>query len=402
MGLESATYISDLNEAWPLGSDPKSTLDNHHRLTKAAIKTTFPNVTGAVTPTHTELNYVDGVTSAIQTQIDAKFDKAGGTITGDATISGTLGVTGALSGTTGAFSGAVTGTTATAGDNSTKFATTAYVQTTAFSSALPDQTGNSGKFVTTNGTAASWGLVPLTSAVSGVLPVANGGTGLGTLTSGSLIIGAGTSTPTFLAPGSNGNIAVVAGGVWTSAAPAGGAGLVCLSSQTVSVAVSSVDFTSLITSTYDEYIIEVLNAVPASDSTFLLRTSTNNGSSFDSGASDYSYQFGFTQTGATTAGGSVSTGTTSIPISLSVDTSATTAGGGWCGTIRIYNPLGTTHNKIVVFDGTYSRNGSSTYVQVHGGGQRLATADVDALRLFFDSGNVASGLFKLYGVRKAP
>lgn len=180
MGIESATYISDLNEAWPLGSDLKSTLDNHHRLTKAAIKTTFPNVTGAVTPTHTELNYVDGVTSAIQTQIDAKYDKSGGAITGNTTISGTLGVTGALSGATGAFSGSVTGVTETAGDSSTKYATTAYVQGTAFTAALPAQTGNSGKFVTTDGTNASWSLVPLTTGVSGALPVANGGIGIAT------------------------------------------------------------------------------------------------------------------------------------------------------------------------------------------------------------------------------
>ena len=34
----------------------------------------LPNVTGVVTPTHTELNYVGGVTSAIQTQLDAKID----------------------------------------------------------------------------------------------------------------------------------------------------------------------------------------------------------------------------------------------------------------------------------------------------------------------------------------
>jgi len=32
----------------------------------------FTNAAGAITPTHTELNYVDGVTSDIQTQIDTK------------------------------------------------------------------------------------------------------------------------------------------------------------------------------------------------------------------------------------------------------------------------------------------------------------------------------------------
>jgi hypothetical protein len=53
-------------------------------------------VTGAVTATHTELNYTDGVTSAIQTQIDGVF---------------------------------------------------------------PSQTGNAGKFLTTNASSVSWGVV---------------------------------------------------------------------------------------------------------------------------------------------------------------------------------------------------------------------------------------------------
>lgn len=72
MALESATYISDLVATNPTGSDQKSSLDDHARLIKSTLLATFPNVTGAVTPTHTELNYVDGVTSAIQTQLDAK------------------------------------------------------------------------------------------------------------------------------------------------------------------------------------------------------------------------------------------------------------------------------------------------------------------------------------------
>lgn len=77
MPIESATHINDLNASYPAGTDQKSTLDDHLRLVKSAVKTTFPNVSGAVTPTHTELNYVDGVTSAIQTQLDAKMPKAG-------------------------------------------------------------------------------------------------------------------------------------------------------------------------------------------------------------------------------------------------------------------------------------------------------------------------------------
>lgn len=72
MALESATYISDLVATNPVSGDNVGAGDDHVRLLKSTIKASFPNVTGAVTPTHTELNFVDGVTSAIQTQLDAK------------------------------------------------------------------------------------------------------------------------------------------------------------------------------------------------------------------------------------------------------------------------------------------------------------------------------------------
>ncbi len=39
---------------------------------QAALKIIFPNIGAALTPTHTELNFLAGVTSAIQTQLNAK------------------------------------------------------------------------------------------------------------------------------------------------------------------------------------------------------------------------------------------------------------------------------------------------------------------------------------------
>lgn len=57
MGLETGTYISDLNASNPVGAtDPKSQGDNHIRLIKATILATFPNISGAMTLTHTQLN----------------------------------------------------------------------------------------------------------------------------------------------------------------------------------------------------------------------------------------------------------------------------------------------------------------------------------------------------------
>ena len=70
MALESGTYIDSLNAANPVSTDGLAQADDHLRLIKSTVKATFPNLTGAVTATHTELNYVDGVTSNIQTQLN--------------------------------------------------------------------------------------------------------------------------------------------------------------------------------------------------------------------------------------------------------------------------------------------------------------------------------------------
>ena len=56
MALESSTYINGLVATNPTSSDNISDGDNHIRLLKSTIKATFPNVTGAVSGTHTAIN----------------------------------------------------------------------------------------------------------------------------------------------------------------------------------------------------------------------------------------------------------------------------------------------------------------------------------------------------------
>lgn len=64
MALESVTHISDLVITNPVGgSDPKSEGDDHIRNIKKALKTDFPNITGAMTATQAELNTMDGITA---------------------------------------------------------------------------------------------------------------------------------------------------------------------------------------------------------------------------------------------------------------------------------------------------------------------------------------------------
>lgn len=56
MALETGTYISDLVATNPAAGDSKSQGDDHLRLVKAAVKATFPNLTGAMTQTQNTIN----------------------------------------------------------------------------------------------------------------------------------------------------------------------------------------------------------------------------------------------------------------------------------------------------------------------------------------------------------
>lgn len=128
MGLETSTYVNGLNIANPAATDGLAQADDHLRLIKSTLKNTFPSITGAITATQGELNaldgftgtvtdlnyakdlratgvtaaefdHLDGVTSNIQTQLNAKASASSPTLT-NATLT-TPTVSGAtLTGTT--------------------------------------------------------------------------------------------------------------------------------------------------------------------------------------------------------------------------------------------------------------------------------------------------------------
>lgn len=65
MALETGTFISDLVPTNPVGSDPLAFADDHLRLVKSTIKNTFPNISGAVTKTHTQINAMGTVAEVL-------------------------------------------------------------------------------------------------------------------------------------------------------------------------------------------------------------------------------------------------------------------------------------------------------------------------------------------------
>jgi hypothetical protein len=63
MALETGTYVNSLVASNPASTDGLAQADDHIRLLKSTIKSTFPSVTGAVTSTHTELSALSGLSS---------------------------------------------------------------------------------------------------------------------------------------------------------------------------------------------------------------------------------------------------------------------------------------------------------------------------------------------------
>lgn len=122
MTVETALYPNQLNASWPAQSDIVREGAGHIRTVKTVFRTTFPNVTGAVSPTHVELNYMVGVTSSVQAQINTKGDIAGQTWTGTHT-----------------FGGAITVPAKPQATNTSDAASTAFVQAE-FSTRLPNYT----------------------------------------------------------------------------------------------------------------------------------------------------------------------------------------------------------------------------------------------------------------------
>lgn len=58
MALETGDYVDDLDQANPLNTDSRSQGAAHLRLIKKVILQTFPNITGAMTVSHTDLNWL--------------------------------------------------------------------------------------------------------------------------------------------------------------------------------------------------------------------------------------------------------------------------------------------------------------------------------------------------------
>ena len=211
-----------------------------------------------------------------------------------------------------------------------------------------------------------------------------GATGQNSYATGDILYASSSTALSKLAVGSNTEVLTLAGGLPSWAAPAsGGGGWAFISSATASTS-ATLDFTSGIDSTYAAYAFIFSNIRPETDAvSFYMRTSTNGGSTFDSGASDY----GWNTFSASDSADSL------IKIS-STNAVSNAVGSSVSGNLYLYQPsvtYVTCSFDIGYFQGTF-------YEKSDGTGRRLAATDVDAVRFYFSSDNITSGTIYMYGV----
>lgn len=161
----------------------------------------------------------------------------------------------------------------------------------------------------------------------------------------------------------------------------GGGGWVPLSTQTVSSPVTSVDFTSGISSTYKAYALKVTNATRSGSGTYGVRCGAG---SFDS-TSDYTWEHDYRSTTTMLA----TSGTTSDQISI--ESGGTDA---ISGIIYMFNPsdsgVKTTFLSMMV------KPGGGRFI---GGGDRNAAQADDRIQFLCPGVNVSGGVFTLYGLK---
>ncbi|HUW16226.1 MAG TPA: hypothetical protein VMW94_04035, partial [Actinomycetes bacterium] len=179
------------------------------------------------------------------------------------------------------------------------------------------------------------------------------------------------------------------------AAAAGGGSLVLLEHLTAATS-ATLDFTSTISATYDEYVFEIVNLLSATNTVQLyMRVSTDGGTSYDT-TTIYSTTRIYHYT--TNHGAESQPGVGYFGIGgAAVDNSHVGAN----GTVKLFSP-GSANYKMILLD--YVRwVASGINVPVHdiGTGQYASTTAVNAVRFLFSSGNMASGFIRSYGIAKS-
>ena len=179
---------------------------------------------------------------------------------------------------------------------------------------------------------------------------------------------------------------------------AGVPGLVLLTSGTVSSA-ATLDIVLTSYTAYRGFRLILSSFLPATDDVQLrVRFSSDGGSNYDSSGYNYA-SWSVMDWGGYGADTQGSAAFIPLNISSSGDGVGNASTEGWDGEIRLLNLTSSSVWSRLRFDAYYvSAKATPAGVHTVGGGAREAAQDTDAIRLYFSSGNIASGNYALYGM----
>lgn len=152
-------------------------------------------------------------------------------------------------------------------------------------------------------------------------------------------------------------------------------------------------------SDFDEYILELLNIVPATNLVdFCIRMSTNGGSSYDSGNNYVNSIWVWNNSGSAASGHTIAAPTSKFVARNTAEIN-NDANYGLCGTIRFFAP-GSSKYKRLNAEYSYAAGSGTVLLQgIRAAHVYLSATAVNAFQLFFSSGNM-TGTARLYGVPK--
>ena len=178
-----------------------------------------------------------------------------------------------------------------------------------------------------------------------------------------------------------------------------GGALNLISTQTASSS-STISFTSGIDSTYDEYVFKFYDIHPATDSVnFYVNFSIDGGSNYNVTKTTTWFYAYHDEAGTTTSleyntGLDLAQGTGNQPIMENIGNDNDQSGSGF---LTLYNPSSTTfvkHFTAQTADIIHANYTENAFIA----GYCNTTSAINAVQFVMESGNIDSGVIKLYGV----
>jgi len=177
-----------------------------------------------------------------------------------------------------------------------------------------------------------------------------------------------------------------------------GGGMTLIQEQTASSS-STISFTSGIDSTYDEYVFKFYDIHPATDSAKFMVNFRDGGTNYDATKTTSAFFAAHAEDDSLTqftysTGDDVVQSTGNAPLSLGVGNGNDES---CSGEMFLYSPSSTTFVKHFISTTNIYYSGNRT-MQTFVAGYANVTAAIDGVQFVMESGNIDSGVIKLYGV----